>query len=54
MTLAKKYFGIGSLYRYLCQPPMSKIFTIYFKKWSCVLRGEIYAMHVKTGKGYYE
>lgn len=24
MTLSKKYFGIGSLYRYLCQPPMSK------------------------------
>lgn len=24
------------------------------QKWSCVLRGEIYAMHVKTGKGYYE
>ena len=48
--MAKNYFGIGSLYRYLCQPPMSKIFTIYFKKWSCVLRGEIYAMHVKQGK----
>jgi len=24
MTLAKNYFGIGSLYRYLCQPPMSE------------------------------
>ena len=61
MTLAKNYFGIGSLYRYLCQPPMSKTKVIeggiqmtsydipYWKKYTLSI--EEAASYFRIGEG---
>lgn len=53
MTLAKTTLALAVFIDTFASRQCQRYLPL-FQKWSCVLRGEIYAMHVKTGKGYYE